>query len=116
MNAALRVLPGFGRAAAAFQRNFHGACITGTWERRCILDYISHSEAETEEIGRKLGETLKPGTVLAYRGDLGMRCQRLKSWRQTCFSRSVTLWDAISSKSSSAVNLPAISERSTLLL
>ena len=36
------------------------------------MDYISHSEAETEEIGRKLGETLKPGTVLAYRGDLGM--------------------------------------------
>jgi len=36
------------------------------------LEYISHSEAETEEIGRNLGETLNPGTVLAYRGDLGM--------------------------------------------
>ena len=36
------------------------------------MEYISHSEVETEEIGQKLGETLRPGAVLAYRGDLGM--------------------------------------------
>ena len=36
------------------------------------MEYLSHSEAETEEIGRALGATLRPGTVLAYRGGLGM--------------------------------------------
>ena len=36
------------------------------------MEYLSHSEAETEEIGRELGATLRPGTVLAYRGGLGM--------------------------------------------
>ena len=36
------------------------------------LKYISHSVEETEQIGRRLGGTLEPGTVLAYRGDLGM--------------------------------------------
>lgn len=36
------------------------------------MEYLSHSEAETQAIGRKLGRRLKPGTVLAYRGDLGM--------------------------------------------
>lgn len=36
------------------------------------MEYLSHSEAETQAIGRELGRRLKPGTVLAYRGDLGM--------------------------------------------
>lgn len=36
------------------------------------MEYISHSETETEQIGRNLGQALRPGTVLAYRGDLGM--------------------------------------------
>lgn len=36
------------------------------------MEYLSHSEAETQAIGRELGWRLKPGTVLAYRGDLGM--------------------------------------------
>ena len=36
------------------------------------MEYISHSEAETEAIGEDLGRALSPGTVLAYRGDLGM--------------------------------------------
>ncbi len=36
------------------------------------MEYISHSPAETEAIGQALGETLHPGTVLAYLGDLGM--------------------------------------------
>lgn len=36
------------------------------------MEYQSHSEAETESIGKALGARLKPGTVLAYRGDLGM--------------------------------------------
>ena len=36
------------------------------------MEYISHSVAETEAIGREVGASLSPGTVLAYRGDLGM--------------------------------------------
>jgi tRNA threonylcarbamoyladenosine biosynthesis protein TsaE len=36
------------------------------------MEYCSHSEQETEEIGERLGRTLRPGAVLAYRGDLGM--------------------------------------------
>ncbi len=35
------------------------------------MEYITHSPAETEKIGAALGKILPPGTVLAYRGDLG---------------------------------------------
>lgn len=33
--------------------------------------YLSNSPAETEKLGAALGALLKPGTVIAYRGDLG---------------------------------------------
>ena len=36
------------------------------------MDFLSHSEAETESLGRRLAERLSPGAVVAYRGDLGM--------------------------------------------
>ncbi len=36
------------------------------------MDYISHSEAGTEELGRRLAAALAPGAVVAYRGGLGM--------------------------------------------
>ena len=36
------------------------------------MDYVSHSEAETEAMGRRLAAVLAPGAVVAYRGDLGM--------------------------------------------
>jgi len=36
------------------------------------MEVLSHSEAETEAAGQRLGAALAPGTVLAYRGDLGM--------------------------------------------
>ena len=36
------------------------------------MEYLSHSTAETEAVGASLGQRLLPGTVLAYRGDLGM--------------------------------------------
>lgn len=36
------------------------------------MEYLSRSEAETESIGETLGKRLRPGTVLAFRGDLGM--------------------------------------------
>ena len=35
------------------------------------MNYITNSPAETEAIGAALGKQLKPGTVIAYRGDLG---------------------------------------------
>ena len=35
------------------------------------MQYISNSPAETEAIGAALGKILTPGTILAYRGDLG---------------------------------------------
>ena len=36
------------------------------------MDYISHGVEETEDMGRRLGAVLRPGAVVAYRGDLGM--------------------------------------------
>ena len=35
------------------------------------MEFITHSPAETEKIGAALAKTLQPGTVIAYRGDLG---------------------------------------------
>ncbi len=36
------------------------------------MDYLSHSAEETESIGEELGRRLAPGSVVAYRGGLGM--------------------------------------------
>ena len=36
------------------------------------MEYLSHNEAETEALGARLAAVLTPGTVVAYRGDLGM--------------------------------------------
>ena len=33
--------------------------------------YLTNSPAETEAVGEKLAKVLRPGTVIAYRGDLG---------------------------------------------
>ncbi len=35
------------------------------------MDYITHSAAETEALGERLARTLRPGTVVAFSGDLG---------------------------------------------
>ena len=35
------------------------------------MEFITNSPADTEKIGEALGKTIKPGTVIAYRGDLG---------------------------------------------
>ena len=35
------------------------------------MDFITHSPEETEALGEKLAKILTPGTILAYRGDLG---------------------------------------------
>ena len=37
------------------------------------MEYISHSEAETEAFGERLAAALSPGAVVAYRGGLGMK-------------------------------------------
>lgn len=36
------------------------------------MERITHSEAETEALGQELAGKLTPGTVVAYRGGLGM--------------------------------------------
>ena len=35
------------------------------------MQYITNSPAETEAVGMALGHVLQPGTILAYKGDLG---------------------------------------------
>ena len=35
------------------------------------MEYLSHSETETEATGQALAAKLRPGDVVAYRGDLG---------------------------------------------
>lgn len=35
------------------------------------MEYVSNSPAETENLGAALAERLKPGTVVAFSGDLG---------------------------------------------
>lgn len=35
------------------------------------MEYITNSPAETEAVGAALARVLEPGTVIAYRGDLG---------------------------------------------
>lgn len=36
------------------------------------MEFLSHSVAETEALGAQTAQHLSPGTVLAYRGDLGL--------------------------------------------
>ncbi len=36
------------------------------------MEFLSHNELETEQIGADLAKRLSPNTVLAYRGGLGM--------------------------------------------
>ena len=36
-----------------------------------IMEFITNSPLETEKVGQALGKVLKPGTILAYEGDLG---------------------------------------------
>lgn len=35
------------------------------------MKFLTHSEQETEQMGEQLAKQLKPGTVIAYEGDLG---------------------------------------------
>ena len=35
------------------------------------MEFITNSPEQTEKVGQALGNIIKPGTVIAYRGDLG---------------------------------------------
>ena len=35
------------------------------------MEFVTHSPEQTEQVGEALGRILTPGTILAYRGDLG---------------------------------------------
>jgi len=47
------------------------------------MEFLTNSPEETEAVGKRLGETLKPGAVIAYQGDLGAG--------KTAFTRGVAL-------------------------
>jgi len=47
------------------------------------MEFCTNSVAETEQLGRQLGEKLAPGTVIAYTGDLGAG--------KTAFTRGLAL-------------------------
>ena len=91
------------------------------------MEYLSHSPEETEHIGEMLGRRLRPGTVVAYRGGLGMgktaftrglarglgcrrtghqphvyHCQRIRRRDCRCFTLICTGWAALTSCSTSA--------------
>ena len=39
--------------------------------KRSIMEFITHSPQETEQLGQALAKLLVPGDIIAYRGDLG---------------------------------------------
>ena len=47
------------------------------------MEFLNNSPEETEAIGKRLGQSLKPGAVIAYQGDLGAG--------KTAFTRGVAL-------------------------
>ena len=62
------------------------------------LDFVSNSAAQTERLGVRLGELLKPGDLLCLEGDLGAG--------KTCLARGVSRgWGAIRSATSPTFTL-----------
>ena len=47
------------------------------------MEFLTNSPEETESVGKRLGQALKPGAVIAYQGDLGAG--------KTAFTRGVAL-------------------------
>ncbi len=60
------------------------------------MEYISHSEAETEAFGERLAAALSPGAVVAYRGGLGMG--------KTAFTRGLGYSGRVTSPTFTIVN------------
>ena len=49
------------------------------------MQFITNAPEETEALGEKLAKLLRPGTVLAYLGDLGAG--------KTAFTRGLARWN-----------------------
>ena len=64
------------------------------------MEYITHSPSETEAVGAALAKRLGPGTIIAYRGDLGAG--------KTAFTRGLArglgVKDAVTSPTYTIVN------------
>ena len=60
------------------------------------MEYHTHSEAETEAVGEALAETLAPGTVIAFTGDLGAG--------KTALARGLGIRDRVTSPTFTIVN------------
>ena len=64
------------------------------------MEYITNSPSETEAVGAALARVLQPGTVIAYRGDLGAG--------KTAFTRGLArglgVQDAVTSPTYTIVN------------
>ena len=64
------------------------------------MEFITHNPSETEEVGKTLARQLQPGTVIAYRGDLGAG--------KTAFTRGLAAGlgcrEAVTSPTSTIVN------------
>ena len=64
------------------------------------MEYITNSPSETEAVGAALAKVLEPGTVIAYRGDLGAG--------KTAFTRGLArglgVKDAVTSPTYTIVN------------
>jgi tRNA threonylcarbamoyladenosine biosynthesis protein TsaE len=62
------------------------------------LDFVSHSAVQTERLGVRLGELLKPGDVLCLEGELGAG--------KTCLARGISRgWGAARSATSPTFTL-----------
>jgi tRNA threonylcarbamoyladenosine biosynthesis protein TsaE len=62
------------------------------------LDFVSNSAAQTERLGVRLGELLKPGDLLCLEGDLGAG--------KTCLARGISRgWGAVRSATSPTFTL-----------
>ena len=66
-----------------------------------MQQYTSHSLEETLSIARKLGRSLKPGTVVAYLGGLGMG----KTAFTAGLAQGMGIEDSVSSPTFALVNV-----------
>ena len=60
------------------------------------MQFITNSPAETESVGAALSKILTPGSVIAYRGDLGAG--------KTAFTRGLGVGDPVTSPTYTIVN------------
>ena len=60
------------------------------------MHYITHSPEETEQLGAALAQQLRPGTVIAYTGDLGAG--------KTAFTRGLGYREPVTSPTYTIVN------------